>query len=193
MLADDRRRQYTRTMFIAKLVFPALLVGALFVAGCGGDDSGATVTDTADGGESAASTTVADASTATSGGTAGQVDVCAAFSADDAKAVMKALNPAATFDDFAFEAEKVDRPLGGCKFTISGTPTGVIEIDADSADDLNIFRNGSKPLAGIGDEAFTNAGTPYMRVGNVMFSAGEDSFDSQFVIEVFRRMAPKLK
>jgi hypothetical protein len=119
--------------------------------------------------------------------------VCGLFNADDAKAVVLATKSGGDTTMTATKVAVTSPKLGACKFQFDGTPAGTLVIEAAPADGMSFFRGGSKPLPGIGDEAFTNAGTPYVRVGGVMLSSGENSFTSNFVIEVFRRMAPKMK
>ena len=56
-----------------------------------------------------------------------------------------------------------------------------------------IYKATGKPIPGLGDEALTGGGTAYLRVGNVMLSVGESSFDQAWEVEMFRKMAPKMK
>ncbi len=176
-------------MHLAKLAAPALLFFLLLLAACGDDSTSKSANTNAP-----SSPSQAGPSSRGTGQPPATVDVCALFNVDDAKAVAQATNSGHGADITMTTESVTGNPptLGGCKFHIS-SPPGTIEIDALPADQMAIFRQGSKQVPGLGDEAFTNGGTAYVRVGNVMLSVGENSFTQSFVVEVYKRMAPKMK
>jgi hypothetical protein len=170
----------------------SFLLAFCFVAACGGDDNGGllsqatnatTVPAVPRGPQQAASLAP------------GSVDVCKLFNAEDARAVVMATKPPSDVDiRFSAEPLAVREPtLGACKFRWNGVPAGSIAIWAMPGTAMSAHRTLGKPIPNLGDEALTELGTAYLRVGNVMLSVGENSFPLEFVIEMYKRIAPKMK
>jgi hypothetical protein len=185
-------------MNISKALVAAVVFASLLLVACGGGDSKGGLLSGASSDAKPADAPAASQPSgqpAASGATPAKVDVCGLFNAADAEAVVaatKAGPPGGSTMTMATVA--VNPPsLGSCKFVWSGTPTGAIQLVAEPASNLSIHRSFSTPVAGIGDEVLNERGTYYLRVGNVMLSAGENSFTSNWTLEMYKRMAPKMK
>jgi hypothetical protein len=172
--------------------------GVLLLAGCGGS-SKASAPSTARPGSAAAG--LGDPSkSATATSNIASIDVCALLSQDDAAATARAhgLNGAQT-DATVYtltatpQAVTGSEPVASCKFTIDGQgASGTVVIQVQSAKDFTLYSSGSK-VADLGDEAYRNQGSTVVRVGDLMLSAGEDSFTDDFVVDLYRRMVPHLR
>lgn len=137
--------------------------------------------------------TTADASRAAS------IDVCSLLTEADAADVEASSHPGAAGDTYKLTATKVvdtsPIPDSACKFSFStysaGTlvSSGVIEVDVRSAQYFAPYKDGGKLIPGLGDEAVSTSGLVVVRVGDLMMQAG----GHQFVIDLFRKMVPKLK
>jgi hypothetical protein len=175
-------------------------LGPLLLAGCGGGSSGTSPTGVeqrgsgAAGGGDSSGTAAADADAA-------KVDVCSLLSQEDASAVARAhgLNGAqtdATVYTLTATPQTDTSALGGtssCKFHIDGEGAeGTVVVQVQSAKDFGLYTSGTK-VAGVGDEAYKAQGSTVVRVGGLMMSAGEDSFTDDFVVDLYRKMAPHLK
>jgi hypothetical protein len=142
------------------------------------------------------------------GADAGPVDVCALLSEDDAIAVAQESDLAGDSHDIAiFSVDRTSEPdpavtapaLGTCRFEFyyalpgdSGRNfSGTVVIQARSADNFDLYRSGTK-VEGLGDEAYTETGSTIVRKGDVTLSAGENSMTDDYVVAMYRRMAPNL-
>jgi hypothetical protein len=174
----------------------ALVFIAMLLAACGGGDNKGILSGASDRGDSAVPADARPSGQTTGSGSApAKVDVCALFDLDDASAVVAATRSGQAGGSVMTKTSvAVNAPsLGACKFNWNGTPAGAIQLVAEPASSLTIHRSFSTPVPGIGDEVLNERGTYYLRVGNVMLSAGENSFTSQWVLEMYKRMAPKMK
>ncbi|TSD95652.1 hypothetical protein FOS14_17785 [Skermania sp. ID1734] len=135
---------------------------------------------------------------------AASVDVCALLSESDAADVARSqhLSGSQSADtQYTLKTEKIDyneqtSPRSGCKFTISGGgAVATVGIDVVPGDNFSLYANDpqAKKVDGLGDEAVTVAGTTYVRVGDVMMQAGENSATNDFAVAMFTKMAPKLQ
>lgn len=141
---------------------------------------------------------------------AANVDVCSLLSQQDASSVAENSGLAggkAAGATYAITATKVEydpavqeySPRSGCRFAFEATTSGstdfvgAVAIETTPAEDFDLYASNGKPISGIGDEAVDSAGTTYVKVGDVMLQAGENSFTGDFVTELFRKMAPNLK
>ena len=177
----------------------AVLVFALGSAACGDDSSSSssnsaapTSAATTSSGGATSPTKAAVSTTAGSAGTPAQLDVCALLTADDAKAAVAAIGTSGTVT-FTATNDPGNGTYGACKFTFNGALPGTIGISATAANDITLYRSTGTPIAGLGDEGLKSGGTVYVRVGKYMLSVGENSFSKAFEIELFKRMAPKVK
>jgi hypothetical protein len=174
----------------------AIVVALLLMACGGGDDQGILSGGSSDRQSSDAPASSQSAGQPSSSGTdPARVDVCALFDLDDASAVVAATRSGQPGGSVMTKsAMAVDTPLlGSCKFNWNGSPAGAIQVVAAPASALAIHRSVGTPVPGIGDEVIHERGTYYLRVGNIMLSIGENSFTSQWVLEMYKRMAPKMK
>jgi hypothetical protein len=128
------------------------------------------------------------------------VDVCALLSPADANEVARAngLDGAQTAaTTYKLTATKqtptgID-PSSSCEFTISDDGAeGTVAFQVASAAHFSVYSSGKK-VSGLGDEAYDDGSSTVMRVGSLMISPGEDSFQEDFTTDLLRKMAPNLK
>jgi hypothetical protein len=177
--------------------------GVLLLAGCGGNSTKASSPKTQQPGSAVAG--LSDASTAPSGSAtvtsnAANIDVCSLLSQDDAAATARAhsLNGAQTAATVYTltatpQTDTGSEPSSSCAFSIDGQgASGTVVIQVQSAKDFAIYASGTK-IPDLGDEAYRGQGSTVVRVGDLMLSAGEDSFTDAFVVDLYRKMIPHLK
>lgn len=193
---------YSGYMRIHRLACVLLLPLLLLLAACGGDSDD----NILESGPDVAPTTASNPSTggSSSGGVRptasaqpGPVDVCALFTEADARAVQQAVQPTGRLDSFTATKQAVTSATGGvlgdCKFQWNGAPAGTLSIQARTTGEMSLLKSLGKPVPGLGDEAYSYTGATNVRVGNVMLAAGENTFTESFVVEVYKRMIPKMK
>ena len=183
-------------MLTHKLACVLLLPLLVLLTACGGGDDN----NILDGGGNDAPANSGDLSgfaLPTAGAQPGPVDVCALFTEADARAVQQATQPNGKLDSFTATKQAVTSATGGvlgdCKFQWNGAPTGTLSIQARTTGEMSLLKSLGKPVPGLGDEAYSYTGATNVRVGNVMLAAGENSFTESFVVEVYKRMIPKMK
>lgn len=179
------------------------------------DDVGTDIGSSLDGvdGANPDAASALDASIPDGAGAAGSsepVDVCALLSPEDGAEVAKAsglggdANATSTFSvDSAPEPvdpQVVSPLLGACGFDFYYTQaastdrvfSGRVVIQAQSAEDFELFYTSGTVVPGIGDEAYSQFGATVVRKGGVMLSSGENSMTESFVQAMFAKMAPNL-
>lgn len=196
---------------IRRLTTGAVAVAAAAVlAGCG--DSAKSAAPDPSGSNAAAGNENADLSALSSaaspsGGGANaaritSIDVCALLSPADAAAVARdrGLNGAQTaatkytLTTAPQPSTNPNQPSSGCKFSIDGEGAGgTVVILVQSADDFSLYRTDAAKVSGLGDEAYDDGSSTVVRVGDLMLLTSENSFSDEFVTELYRKMAPKLK
>jgi hypothetical protein len=189
------------------LLFAFLIVFIVLLSACGGGTS-------SDSNKQAptAATAVASGSPSSSGNAAaGQppaLDVCALLNVDDVTAVfhMRAKEQGQSDDGYVYSFKTEPQTysnnvmVGGCRFTFQSKPpgesirgAGILVIDATAASEIEIHRVGGKPIAGLGDEAVSESGTAFVRVGKYMLEPGESTVTQTFLLELYARMVPHVK
>jgi hypothetical protein len=171
----------------------------MLTAGCGGGGGSK--------GQASAKTTEAAAGTtptsASNGNRAASIDVCALLSEADAGDVAAKAQFGGAGDTYKLTATKVDQgslPQSGCKFRIQAVSSsgsveagGAVEMDVSSADSFAAVSGGGKAIPGLGDQAVSSGGATVVRVGDLMLQTGEDTFTQTFVVELYKKMIPKLR
>ena len=184
--------------FALALLIPILVL----LNACGGGDDDNILESGANADPSTVSSSSSGGGSSSAGGssssaTPGPVDVCALFSEADARAVQQAVQPTGKVDSFTATKQSVNSVTGGvlgdCKFQWNGAPAGTLSIQARTTGEMSLLKSVGKPVPGLGDEAYSYTGATNVRVGNVMLAAGENSFTESFVVEVYKRMIPKMK
>ena len=192
-------------MNILRFLMLSVVAAVPLIVACGGDDSprsDASAT-TPGGAPSGASTTVAGGST-TKRRDPASVDVCALLPKADAEAaadVIRQRDGRGTGTKYNLTATKQTYTgagaVSGCKFVFDQVDSdgyrGVTVIEVISADDFKLYASDGKKVLGLGDEAVSVRGTTVVRVGDLMLQAGENTFTESFIVELFRKMAPRLK
>jgi hypothetical protein len=171
--------------------------GVMLLAGCGGNSTKTLLPSAA---QSDGFGDSAGPASATATSDPADIDVCSLLSQDDAAAVARAhgLNGAQTAATvYTLTATKQTdsgiEPSSSCKFTIASEGAeGTVIIQVQSAKDFDLYSSGTK-VTGLGDEAYRDQGSTVVRVGDLMISAGEDSFTDDFVVDLYRKMIPNLK
>jgi hypothetical protein len=186
-----------------RVVSLCALAGLAFVSACGGGSgskSGASGPGTV-----TSSTTSAGGSQSTTANPsrAASIDVCSLLTEADAADVAGKAQLGGAGATYKLTATKVDQtssiPTSACKFGIdaysggSVVSGGVVEMDVTSADNFAAYKNGGTPIPGLGDEAVSSSGVAVVRVGDLMLQTGEDTLTQSFVVELYRKMVPKLK
>jgi hypothetical protein len=130
---------------------------------------------------------------------ASNIDVCALLSPSDAIAVARAdqLDPAQTAKSVytltRTKEEASQENSSACRFDITDTAqeaTVLFQVEAGSH--IDIYNLGTKD-PGLGDEAYTNEnGGSVVRVGGLMITEGDDTFDSKTTLDLLSKMAPNL-
>jgi hypothetical protein len=181
----------------------ALAAGAvLLLTACGSGSPKAQSTDSQppNVGASTASSSAPSAASSGSGTNPGDVDVCALLTPADANEVARAhgLDGAQTATTtYRLTATKQTdtgiEPTSSCEFTIADDGAeGTVAFQVGSAAHFSVYASGKK-VDGLGDEAYDDGSATVVRVGNLMISAGEDSFPEDFTTDLLRKMAPHLK
>ena len=89
------------------------------------------------------------------------------------------------------------RAVSGCRFVLDQTDSdgyrGVIQLQVQGADAYALYKGQGKAVDGIGDEGVSVTGSTVTRVGDLMITIGESSFDEPFENEILRRAAARLK
>ncbi|KAA0021341.1 hypothetical protein [Antrihabitans cavernicola] len=197
---------------ISQGVAAAIVIAAFpLLAACGGSSTDGNAQSAADSIASGSDmgldfTTPNGASSA-----AANVDVCSLLHEDDAYAVADKSGLAggkAAGATYKLTSTKVDydpsiqqySPKSGCRFSFDATGSdgdtnfvGAVVIETSPASDFDLYAGNGKPIAGLGDEAVDSAGVTYVKVGDVMFQSGEDSFTNDFVTDLYRKMVPNMK
>lgn len=131
---------------------------------------------------------------------ASHIDVCALLSPADAQSVAMAdkLDGAQT-SSTVYKLTTTDNTIPGtgrsaCRFDISsGGAEGTVLFVVKPGPEISLYTSHTK-VDGLGDEAYTGAGGgTVVRVGGLMLDEGDDSFTSDFTVDLLRKMAPKLK
>ena len=178
--------------------------GVLLLAGCSGGSTKASSPSTKQPGSDVAGSS--DTSTGPSGTAAAtsdiaNINVCALLSQDDAAATARAhsLNgaqTAATVYTLTATPQTAtgSQPIASCKFSIDGQgASGTVVIQVESAENFAAIYSSGTKVPDLGDEAYRGQGSTVVRVGDLMLSAGEDSFTDSFVVDLYRKMIPHLK
>jgi hypothetical protein len=185
----------------------ALAAGVLLLTACGSSSSktssadsqsaslGATTDDSTPSSASSGSGTDSGAET-----NAADVDVCALLSQTDANEVARAhgldgsQTAATTYTLTATkQADTGIDPTSSCTFTIADEGAeGTVAFQVQPAAHFSVYATGTK-VDGLGDEAYDDGSSTVVRVGDLMISAGEDSFQDDFTTDLLRKMVPKLK
>lgn len=129
------------------------------------------------------------------------IDVCSMLSQADAAEVARqlGLNGAQTAKTvYTLTKKRVDvggdEPSVTCKFSIDGQGAeGTVEVQVTSAKDFELYAGTDHKVSGLGDEAYSDGDDTVVRVGGLMLSTGEDSFDNDFVVALYRKIIPHLR
>lgn len=174
--------------------------GVLLLSGCGGS-GGSTSAGVAQAGSGGSAGEGSSASSAATGADPTKVDVCSLLNQDDANAVARArgLNGAQT-DAATYTLTATPKDEGGtppsssCVFHFDGDGAqATVEVQVQSAEDFSLYKDTGKAVPGLGDEAYKGQGSTVVRVGGLMMSAGENSATDEFVVEMYKKMIPKLR
>jgi len=176
--------------------------GVVLLAGCGSSSKASAPSTTRPSTEIAGlgDTSTKPPASATPTTDIAKIDVCGLLSEDDAAATARAhrLNGAQT-DATVYTLTATPQtgtgsePVASCKFSIDGQgASGTVVIQVQSARDFSLYASGTK-VPDLGDEAYRDQGSTVVRVGDLMLSAGEDSFTDDFVVDLYRKMIPHLR
>jgi hypothetical protein len=136
-----------------------------------------------------------------------EIDVCALLSDADIQAVGAAVRLAVSEnaiyqvqrEEVIYPETAVVRPLGACRFNVSSETSergrfasGSLVVVAHPASYFDGPRSRGTPIADTGDEAVTDMGTVYVRAGAITLTTVQNSFDTPFMVELYRRMTANI-